>query len=178
MDAKIITANEWLVVGMSFYGDPFSNAAGWSEDNEIGRLWQRFMSFVSQRHEAVQHWVNPGAMLEIHVYNTETMEKGFFEVFVGVQVAQLADVPLDCTVKVLPPATYAVFTLSGQQITSDWSKALSDWLAASAYERSYPYIIQWYDDRFKGMDNIAESVLEAYIPVKPKDPKVMSRENF
>jgi AraC family transcriptional regulator len=178
MDAKIITADEWLVVGMSFYGDPFSNAAGWSEDNEIGRLCQRFMGFVTQHHAAIPQPVNPGTMLEIHIYNEETMEKGFFEVFAGIQVAQLAGVPLACVVKVLPPATYAVFTLRGQQITSDWSKALNDWLAASDYERSHPYIIQCYDDRFKGMDNIEESVLEAYIPVKPKDLKCVLRENL
>ena len=168
MDAKIVTADEWLVVGMSFYGDPFSHAAGWSEDNEIGRLWQRFMSFVNQHHEAIQQPVNPGAMLEIHIYTEETMEKGFFEVFAGVQVAQLADVPLACVVKVLPPATYAVFTLRGQQITSDWSKTLNDWLTASGYGRSHPYLIQSYDERFKGMDKIEESEIEAYIPVKKK----------
>ena len=163
MNPKIVTEKEWLVVGMSFYGDPFSQASGWSEDNEIGLLWKRFMAFDLAR---IQHRTALDTFLEIHIETPETAAKGVFEVFVGVRVDRLEDVPVECVVKVLPAAQYAVFTLEGQQIVSDWSNALRDWLSSSGYTRSHKYFVQSYDPRFKGMDRIDESALDAYIPVQ------------
>jgi len=163
MNPKIVTEKERLVVGMSFYGDPFSQAFGWSEDNEIGLLWKRFMAFDLAR---IQHRTALDTFLEIHIETPETAAKGVFEVFVGVRVDRLEDVPVECVVKVLPAAQYAVFTLEGQDIVSDWSNALRDWLSSSGYKRSLKYFVQSYDSRFKGMDKIDESVLDAYIPIK------------
>jgi hypothetical protein len=31
---------------------------------------------------------------------------------------------------------------------------------------SYKYGIQYYDDRFKGLDKIEESTLDVYVPIK------------
>ena len=47
MQPKIIRADQIMLVGMSFYGDPFETSAGWMEENQIGRLWQRFMAYLS-----------------------------------------------------------------------------------------------------------------------------------
>ena len=162
MNPKIAVEKEWLVVGMSFYGDPFSQASGWSEDNEIGLLWKRFMASDLA---AIKHRTTPDTFLEIHIETRETATKGVYEVFVGAQVNKLEDVPVECVVKVLPAAQYAVFTLEGQQIVSDWSNMLRDWMASSGYVRSHKYFIQLYDPRFKGMDRIDESALDAYIPI-------------
>jgi predicted transcriptional regulator YdeE len=171
MNPKIITEKEWLVVGMSFYGDPFNKASGWSEDNEIGILWKRFMAFIQKNSAAIsgaiKHAVDPGAALEIHVYTEETVEKGIFEVFVGARVEKLEDVPVECVVKALPATQYAVFTIKGEQITSDWGKMIyHDWLPSSGYCESHKYHIQYYDQRFKGLDKIEESTLDVYVPVK------------
>lgn len=167
MDAKIITAKEWLVVGMSFYGDPFNKASGWDEGNEIGILWNRFMAFYQKNSEAIKRRTNPDALLEIHLETEETPEKGFYEVFVGAAVAKLEDVPVECVVKVLPATSYAVFTLQGKQITeTDYGKVISEWLASAGYSRSHPYFIEYYDQRFKGLDRIEESILDIYMPVK------------
>lgn len=166
MDPKIVTAKEWLVVGMSFYGDPFSQASGWSEDNEIGLLWKRFIAFHGQNPAAIKHVVDPNALLEIQVETEETPEKGVFEVFVGARVKKLVDVPIECVVKVLPATQYAVFTLKGEEITSDWGKLVYfDWLPSSGYGASHKYGIQYYDHRFKGLDKIEESTLDVYIPI-------------
>jgi hypothetical protein len=35
-----------LLVGVSFFGDPFNINAEWSEENEIGRLWNRLFSHI------------------------------------------------------------------------------------------------------------------------------------
>jgi predicted transcriptional regulator YdeE len=167
MDARVISADEWLLVGMSFFGDPFSVASGWSEDNEIGLLWKRFSAFYAQNPDAIKHIVNPSMMMEVHLWTEETEEKGLSEVFVGTRVDRLEDVPLKCVVKVLPATLYAVLTLVGDQITSDWGKLIyQDWMVTSGYRSTHQYMIECYDERFKGVDRIPESVLDAYVPVE------------
>ena len=65
-----------------------------------------------------------------------------------------------------PP--HPVCCLKGEEITADWGKKIyQDWLPASNYQLSYNYNIQYYDQRFKGMDKIAESTVDLYLPVVP-----------
>ena len=79
MEPKIINKEEILLIGMSFYGDPFDSYGGWDDENEIGRLWRRFMTFLNTNKEGIHNPVNLDAALEVHVYNPETSSKGFFE---------------------------------------------------------------------------------------------------
>jgi predicted transcriptional regulator YdeE len=96
-----------------------------------------------------------------------TWLSGEFEVFAGLEVEALEDVPLELSAKILPPATYAVFTLEGEQINSDWPlMILTEWLPGSGYESDYQYSIQRYDERFKGVHRLDESVVEVYIPLR------------
>ena len=69
-------------------------------------------------------------------------------------------------VKNLPSTQYAIFTFEGEEISSDWEKILEDWMKASGYQSSGTYNFQYYDERFKGLDRISESVLDVYIPIK------------
>jgi predicted transcriptional regulator YdeE len=170
MEPRIVTADEWLVVGMSFFGDPFSQASGWSEDNEIGLLWQRFMAFHTVNPRAIKHIAHPNALLEIHVETAESSDEGLFEIFVGARVRELEDVPLECVIKVLPATQYAVFTLKGEEITSDWTQLVYfDWIPSSGYTLSHKYGFQYYDERFRGLDMIEESTLDVYVPIKKAD---------
>jgi AraC family transcriptional regulator len=82
------------------------------------------------------------------------------------EVAQIEDVPIELLVKVLPAVTYVVFALKGRQITSDWSHVIGKWMSRTGYERAYPYGFELYDQRFKGLDNIEESELDVYVPIK------------
>ena len=169
LEPKIVQAISWLVVGLSFYGDPFDKASGWSEENEIGLLWQRLMRLLAKSPNAITQIKEPDTFLEIHIQTDETEEKGIFEIFVGAVVHEIEDVPLSCLVKKLPATTYAVFTLEGKAITADWERSVfSKWMPASGYESAQPYSIQYYDHRFKGMDSIEESILDVYVPVKLK----------
>jgi predicted transcriptional regulator YdeE len=163
----MVNAEQWLVVGMSYYGDPFQQASGWSADNEIGRLWARFSVFAEKYPGAIKHTVTPDAGLEIHIETDETREKGHFEVFVGVVVDELEDVPPQCSVKVLPTTQYAVFTLKGGRITSDWGRQIYQrWLPSSGFVPAHPYMIEYYDERFKGLERVEESEMDVYVPVK------------
>jgi predicted transcriptional regulator YdeE len=167
MEPRIIESGQMILVGFSFFGDPFQLSAGWTEENEIGRLWSRFMAYVVEHGDRIKRIRDQGAMYELHVYYEETPRTGEFEVFVGLEVGAVEDLPLELSVKFLPPTTYAVFTLQGEQITSDWPiLILTDWLPEAGYESDFAYHLQRYDERFKGLDRVEESALDVYIPVE------------
>jgi predicted transcriptional regulator YdeE len=167
MEPRIVEKQQMILVGLGFFGDPFRISGGWTEENEIGRLWQRFMAYLSVHPGQVQQARDEGVAYELHIEHEETPRTGEHEVFVGMEVAAIEDVPVELSVKVLPPATYAVFELHGEEITSDWQKMIStDWLPTSGYESDYNYGFQRYDERFKGVGQIDESVLEVYVPVR------------
>ena len=55
----------------------------------------------------------------------------------------------------------------GEEIISDWYLAFySEWLPESGYELIPGYHFQYYDRRFKGLDQIEDSTLDVYIPIK------------
>jgi predicted transcriptional regulator YdeE len=167
MEPTITKTSQMLLVGFGFYGDPFSLSPGWTEENEIGRLCNRFMAYLAQHGQQIKHIKGERVMYELHIYNEETARTGEFEVFVGIEVERLEEVPLALSAKLLPPTSYARFTLAGQQIVGDWPMLiLTDWLPESGYESDFAYSIQRYDERFKGLDRLDESEIEVYIPLK------------
>jgi len=167
MKPLITKKPEMHIVGMSFYGDPFSTRGGWDGENEIGRLWARFMKYLNENQRAIRHITKPNVACEIHIYNQDTMALGLFEVFVGVPVKQLENVPVDLLIKTLPASQYAVFTFAGEEIASDWQMKIDQWLDEVGYQRAYNFSMQYYDERFKGVDQIADSILDIYMPVGP-----------
>lgn len=161
--------SQQVLLGYSFFGDPFQSHSGWHEENEIGRLWKRYMQFMGTHGKSLQDIITGNVAYEIHIETLETQQTGEFEVFVGMEVSKMDQVPLELSFKVLPASTYAVFTLSGTQIHADWNELIFEgWLAASEYETAFPYVIQAYDERFKGVDHIAESEIDVWIPIKKK----------
>lgn len=166
MEPVITQKSEIKIAGMSFFGDPFDTSDVWTEENQIGRLWQRFMGYFQQNADAIKHKTPDNALYEVHIYHPETMEKGLFEVFVGLEVEQLEAVPVDLVVKILPASEYAIFTLTGNQIASDWDMEIEEWFFRSEYQRNHPFSFQYYDERFKGVENISTSILDVYIPVE------------
>ena len=166
MDIKIIDEKLIILAGMSFYGDPFETSDAWSEENQIGRLWQRLMSYIENHQDSLSWNTHQGASYEVHIFGPEIDTQGLFEVFVGLQISEVAKIPYDLTVKVLPPTAYAVFTLTGKAIIEDWEREMMAWLGDNGYKEAYPYNFQYYDARFKGMDRIEDSQIDVYIPIE------------
>jgi predicted transcriptional regulator YdeE len=164
METKIVERGRLALAGLCFFGDPFKSSAGWTEENEIGRVWKRFMAYCEQHPGRLQP-ACPGVFYELHVYHEESKRIGEFEVFVGMPVDLPRDMPVELSLKILPPAAYAVFTLEGQQIVSDWPKLIDAWMAEAGYQLAHPFHFQYYDERFKGLDRVAESQLDVYVPV-------------
>lgn len=151
-----------ILAGFSFFGDPFHSHAGWSGENEIGRLWQRLVGFLELGSFSPP---NPGVSYEVHLQNHETGRTGEFEVFVGFEVTDIAHIPVELCLKILPAGDYAVFTLRGEQIHSD-APILDDWFAASGRRPAHAFFAQRYDARFKGLDRLAESELDLLVPIQ------------
>ena len=161
MEPKILEKEKIVLVGMVFYGDPFKNQAGWSQENEIGKLWKRFVA----REKTIKNRVGNGGY-EVHIEPKEYEETKNYYVFVGVEVEKVENLPLEMFTKILPATKYAVFTLKEKQITSNWQdKIYKEWLPKSGYEEAHKFTIEYYDDRFKGIDN-TESELDVYVPIK------------
>jgi DNA gyrase inhibitor GyrI len=168
MKARLVEMPALWLVGFDFFGDPFRSHGGWSAENEIGRLWQRWMNYLETAPSSLDAVKEMAVMYEVHIYHPETLQTGELEVFTGVEVAQVQvmELPLEVVVKRVPGGRYAVFTLTGEEIVSDWLWQLdTEWLPALGVQRLATHSFQRYDARFKGMDRIAESELDVYIPL-------------
>lgn len=165
MEPKIVQQPALLLAGFGFFGDPFKISAGWTEENEIGRLWSRFMAYLAQHQADLKHLSGEEVAYEVHLPHEETPQTGEFEVFVGLEVTEVTELPPVLSIKLLPAGAYAVFTLHGPQITTDWPRRIDQWLAESPYQNRPDFSFQRYDERFKGVDRIAESTIDVYVPL-------------
>lgn len=165
MKIELVELDCLLLGGMSFYGDPLSTKGGWEEENEIGKTWKRFSNYITKNPE--RQYSSQGTYLyEIHVYSQETPTKGYFEVFVGEEV-NTHKLPIVLSSKFIDSSDYLKITLTGKEIVSDWwLKLETEIIPNRNLRRKYDYIIQAYDERFKGMNNIEDSEIDAFIPVE------------
>lgn len=164
MEPVIEHRKVWTIAGFSFYGDPTRAHAGWTHENEIGRLWQRFTGFCARPEIRESDLARAPVNYEVHLRNEQTDASGELEVFVGAETTDPFAAPVDLCLKVMPEADYAVFTLRGRQIFGGEDCPIDEWLARSGY-RALPLSIQRYDERFKGIDRIEESELDFLIPL-------------
>lgn len=164
MKIELVTLDSLLLGGMSYYGDPISTKGGWNEENEIGNTFQRFIQFIMENPDR-PYSSHGSTMYEVHVYNRDTPVNGHFEVFVGEEV-KTPELPIALACKYIPSSRYLRVTLSGGEITGDWWQTLdTEIMPARQLTRLADYIIQAYDERFKGLNNLEESEMDAFIPV-------------
>jgi AraC family transcriptional regulator len=165
MQPEIIDKKRIILVGMDFHGNPFQGGEGWSMGNAIGQLWQRFNGFYEKKKGLIKHLASEaGYELWIDFEGEEESKDRY--IFVGMEVEKLDELPLELVSRILPETRYAVYTLKGDEIKSDWSSQLSNWVSEVGLEQSYTYIIEYYDPvRFKGMAS-PDSELDIYVPVR------------
>ncbi len=169
MKPVLTDKKEILLAGYSFYGDPFNTGASWTEENEIGRLWSRFMAYFMKHRTEIESLMSGKEWYELHLLHEDTAERGEYEVFIGFRVESCDTLPLPFVLKRLPATRYAVYTVKGDEIMSDKAETMHrEWLQEHDFETAHPYSFQFYDERFKGMDKIRESVLDVYFPILEK----------
>lgn len=165
MKPKITDKRKITLVGMDFYGNPFQSGEAWSMENAVGQLWQRFNGFYEKKKGLIENLASEsGYELWIDFEGEEESKDKY--IFVGVEVEKLNEPPLELVVRILPETRYAVYTLKGDEIKSEWPSKLLDWVAEAGLEQSFTYIFEYYDPlRFKGMDS-PDSELDIYVPVR------------
>lgn len=169
MEPTIISRRQLLIAGFSFFGNPFETRDPWTVENEIGRLWERYLAYASQNQKALDDLlIRPSIAMELHLHHPQTKETGEYEVFIGAEVRSADGLPVELLLKVLPPSHFAVYTVSGADITGDWyTNYFLEWLPGSGYRIAYDGAIEVYDERFKGMDRLDESELDVWLPIHP-----------
>ena len=169
MKTEFVHLDALLLGGVSFYGDPISAKGSWDAENEIGKTCQRFADFITENPNRPYSLYKP-LFYEVHIYGHETMTKGYFEVFAGEEVST-AELPVALSAKYIPASDYLKIYLAGKEIVSDWWQELDAMMSADkGITRNNSYMIQAYDERFKGVDRIEESALDAYIPILRVQP--------
>ena len=169
-EARFVQKGRISLVGMEFFGNPFAGGPGWSTENQIGRLWQRFDAFWKRHKDELQRLTVPGIGYELHLEPETRDDAQTFVVMVGVEARRPGEFPLELSVRTLPACRYAVFTFKGEQIKSGPSVIWSEWMPRSGYEPEHNYLVEVYDEaRFKGMEN-PDSELEFWVPVRPRKP--------
>lgn len=163
---RIVHRPALTLAGMSFYGDPFTSHAGWTEDNEIGRLWIRLGRYLESVGASM-----PGVTYEVHLRSAETALTGDFEVFAGYPLPgpgalAPAEVAVELMSRTLPPGDYVEIELRGADIVEE-NPVLAEWFRESGYREGGPFIVLRYDERFLGTDRLDESVVTFLMPVRP-----------
>ena len=165
MPPRVTLKKKIILVGMDFFGNPYEKAGGWSEQNAIGQLWKRFENFYQNKKDSIKHSVSESGYELWIDFEGEKETKNKY-IFVGVEVEKIEDLPLELVAKILPETRYAIFTLKGQEIKSDWSLIWKKWLPDAGLKTSFDFMIEYYDSqRFKGMDN-PDSELDIYVPIR------------
>lgn len=167
MKFDIVEKEDLIICGMNYFGDPFQVGGAWSVDNAIGRLWKQFMDYIMTYPHKITGQVNPQSFYELHIQSPGYEETGEYAIMIGVQVQSLQDIPIELVAKHLPASQYLRLHLVGNEIVSDWNKAIEDYFTDSNdYQVASNFSFEHYDHRFKGMDRIDESELDIYVPIQ------------
>lgn len=161
------------LLGCIFYGNPFHSVKGWDTENEIGQTWKRFMGLYKKYEDIiVNNIVNKKTAYEVHIQPDDYKLTKKFYVFIGTEVKETKDAPLEMDIKILPPTLYASFTFRGEGMIKGGEFIWGNWLPNSKeYEEAYPYFIQVYEEsRFFGLGN-NESEIDYLVPIKLKEGK-------
>jgi predicted transcriptional regulator YdeE len=154
---------------MVYFGNPVHTHEGWTEGNEIGKLWDRFSKIFIDNAKTLSYiTVEPGIAYEAHIaYAGESNQE--YHIFVGIETSEPVTYPIELFYKVMPRTKYAVFTAKGSNMANQIETIYTEWLPNSSYVESYPMLIQKYDQkRFNSLDD-PESEIDFMVPIKERD---------
>lgn len=166
MEIRFENKKALLLCGVSFFGNPFTNAAAWDSENEIGSLWHRFFK-LKKSCNVSNNTSNDYKSFEMHVEHPNTKKNGLYEVFIGEEISDPNKAVIASCMKYVPNADYAIVTVHGLEVQEDILKTLEIELhKTSNYTINKAFSLLVYDKRFKGMDKLSESILDYWIPLK------------
>ena len=163
---EILDEKRFKLLGCVFYGDPFHSAKEWSYENEIGKLWMRFYTLLQKYFVLINKvMIDQDVGYEVHIEPEEYKKSKKYYVFVGMEVSDIEEVPVEMFLKILPKTRYVKFTTKVTEINT-CEDIFRTWLPQEGFEQTYPYMIQGYDrKRYKDLKD-KNSEIDWYIPVK------------
>ncbi|MFC1819755.1 GyrI-like domain-containing protein [Thermodesulfobacteriota bacterium] len=155
MEPKIIIKDEFIIVGMRYYGE--------NRNNEIPQLWDRFIPRI---HEIKNH-INRELSYGICYPTEDESQNGEFEYIAAVEVGDLDEIPDGMVMRTVPTQKYAVFVHKGpaDKIKETYGVIYGTLLPKLGYDFAKAPDFEYYDDRFDE-DNQETSELDIYIPIK------------
>lgn len=169
MEHRLERRRPFVLVGMNFFGNPFSAAAAWDMDNEIGSLWKRLMAYLADHPVAALPPGDP-AWFEAHIMHPASAATGDYEVFIGAEAERPLDAPVELVVKSLPARDYAVLSMRCAEMEPGWEDRVSAEVVGRygrAIERRWG--LQRYDSRFSSLEDPG-SIIEMWTPLAPETP--------
>jgi AraC family transcriptional regulator len=153
MEPKIVELPQFCVIGVSVYGD--------GESGVFTEAWDIFL-----RIRKGMQWKNEKVGYGVEFYTEEFQKEKKWFYLAGQEVESLDNIPVSMTGKVIPAHTYAVFTSKGplKALQEMFHYAFHEWLPKSDYEVADWFDFEYYDKRFKGMEN-PDTEIDIYIPV-------------
>jgi AraC family transcriptional regulator len=163
---EIIDEKKFKLLGCVFYGDPFHSAAEWTYENEIGKLWMRFYTLMQKYFVLISKIiVDQDVAYEIHIEPEEYIKTKRYYVFVGMEVSNIEEIPVEMFLKILPNTKYLKFTTKVTE-RDTCEDVFKNWIPKNGFEQAHPYVIQGYDrKRYKDL-NDPKSEIDWYIPVR------------
>ena len=167
---KILEKKVFRLLGCVYFGNPFHTYKGWDSRNEIGNTWSRFENLGIKYSKFLEKIKSGDAFgYEVHIEPEDYDNKRKFHIFIGIEVKSLEFFPLEMFYKEFPETKYLFFTSHYKGNGVDYY--FSRWLPESEYEQSYPYIMQSYSPKRWKSDDIENSLMDWYIPIKIKEER-------
>ncbi len=164
-EPKVTQKKKLQLLGCAYYGNPFHSAKEWNTENEVGKLWKRFANLAGKYSSLLSKISTSSIFYEIHIEPEEYGATKNYYVFVGIEVIDIREMPLEMVLKILPETRYVQFTTKATSKDTG-AVILKEWIPQKGYMQAYPYVIEAYDsNRFKSVDD-SESEIDWYIPVK------------
>ncbi|KGE72669.1 GyrI-like domain-containing protein [Spirochaeta lutea] len=196
MKPEILHLPPVFLAGAGFFGNPFTSHAAWTEENEIGLLWNRYFSLMteagfsypggqaaSSEAKAEGDGEADGANLragECAGASGAAMPGEFYELHIlhpqslktgDYEVFVGHQVPLEDPVRW--DIRFSTKVLPGGDYAVFWlaGEAMTDdWTRdlelPEGYRVDTGFSVNKYDYRFKGMDRLSESEIQVYAPLR------------
>ncbi|MFW6144407.1 MAG: GyrI-like domain-containing protein [Candidatus Natronoplasma sp.] len=127
MEHELVKKEKMYLAGLQYHGA--IKEEGTSIEQHIDELWSRFAEFCREEWDSIEKKVvDPELSYEIQLWDREELEEeGKLQIFVGVEVEDLDELPLELSGKVLPSSKYISFKLRGKEIKTWEEDILQGW---------------------------------------------------
>jgi AraC family transcriptional regulator len=151
---QILRRPALFLVGIAYHGD--------NSDGKLAGIWQDFMGQI----EAIPGQISPRQTYGLWRYPNNFQINRDFDYLAAVAVEPFSSPPLKLAAAHLSPHRYASFEHHGplQNIRQTYLHIYGEWLPQSGYRLAGNYDLEYYDERFIGVDR-EDSILNILVPI-------------